>query len=34
MPPFGNPYGVDVYVNQTLSDDATIVMRAGTHKHT
>jgi len=31
MPPFGNLYGVDVYVDQTLADDETIVMRAGTH---
>ncbi|SRR6266851_3495991 len=29
MPPFGNLYGVDVYVDQTLADDETIVMRAG-----
>ncbi len=25
MPPFGNLYGVDVYVDQTLADDETIV---------
>jgi Ala-tRNA(Pro) deacylase len=34
MPPFGNLYGVDVYVDQTLADDETIVMRAGTHTDT
>jgi len=34
MPPFGNLYGVDVYVDQTLADDETIVMRAGTHADT
>jgi Ala-tRNA(Pro) deacylase len=34
MPPFGNLYGVDVYVGQTLADDETIVMRAGTHTDT
>jgi len=25
MPPFGNLYGVDVYVDHTLADDETIV---------
>jgi len=34
MPPFGNLYGVDVYVDQLLADDKTIVMRAGTHTDT
>jgi Ala-tRNA(Pro) deacylase len=34
MPPFGNLYGVDVYVDQMLADDETIVMRAGTHRNT
>jgi Ala-tRNA(Pro) deacylase len=34
MPLFGNLYGVDVYVDQTLADDETIVMRAGTHTDT
>jgi len=33
-PPFGNLYGVDVYVDQTLADDETIVMQAGTHTDT
>jgi Ala-tRNA(Pro) deacylase len=32
--PFGNLYGVDVYVDQTFADDETIVMRAGTHADT
>jgi Ala-tRNA(Pro) deacylase len=34
MPAFGNLYGADVYVDQTLADDETIVMRAGTHTDT
>jgi Ala-tRNA(Pro) deacylase len=31
MPPFGNLYGLDVYVDDTLSDDEEIVFNAGTH---
>ena len=34
IPPFGNLYGVDVYVDQSLADDETIVVRAGTHTDT
>jgi Ala-tRNA(Pro) deacylase len=31
MPPFGNLYGIEVYVDQSLSADETIVCQAGTH---
>lgn len=31
MPPFGNLYGVEVYVDQTLTEDEEIVFEAGTH---
>jgi Ala-tRNA(Pro) deacylase len=31
MPPFGNLYGMDVYVDEKLADDAEIVFNAGTH---
>ena len=34
MPPFGNLYGVPVYVDQTLSRDEDIVFNAGTHTQT
>ena len=34
MPPFGNLYGVPVYVERTLADDETIVFRSGTHTET
>jgi Ala-tRNA(Pro) deacylase len=34
MPPFGNLYGVPVYVDRTLAEDETIVFRAGTHTDT
>jgi Ala-tRNA(Pro) deacylase len=34
MPPFGNLYGMDVYVDRTLSEDERIVFRAGTHTDT
>jgi Ala-tRNA(Pro) deacylase len=34
MPPFGNLYGVPVYVDRTLTNDETIVFRAGTHADT
>lgn len=31
MPPFGNLYGMDVYIDATLADDPEIVFNAGTH---
>ena len=31
MPPFGNIYGVDVYVAEILSEDEEIAFNAGTH---
>lgn len=31
MPPFGNLYGLDVFVAKTLTEDAEIVFNAGTH---
>jgi Ala-tRNA(Pro) deacylase len=31
MPPFGNLYGVPVYVDQLLAEDEEIVFEAGTH---
>jgi Ala-tRNA(Pro) deacylase len=31
MPPFGNLYGVDVYVSERLSDDKEIAFNAGSH---
>ncbi len=31
MPPFGNLYGVEEYVSETLSKDSSIVFNAGTH---
>jgi Ala-tRNA(Pro) deacylase len=31
MPPFGNLYGLDVYVDDVLSDDEEIAFNAGTH---
>ncbi len=31
MPPFGNLYGMDVYVAQTLTEDEQIAFSAGTH---
>lgn len=31
MPPFGNLYGLDVYVDESLSDDEEIFFNAGTH---
>jgi Ala-tRNA(Pro) deacylase len=34
MPPFGNLYGVPVYVDQALAEDQAIVFQAGTHRHT
>jgi len=32
MPPFGNLYGMDVYVQKELADDDEIAFNAGTHK--
>ena len=34
MPPFGNLYGVPVYVEESLTEDETIVFRSGTHTDT
>ncbi len=34
MPPFGNLYDLDVYVDRSLTQDPTIVFRAGTHTDT
>ena len=34
MPPFGNLYDVPVYVDQALAEEAEIVFRVGTHRHT
>jgi len=31
MPPFGNLYGVEVYVDQLLTKDESIVFEAGTY---
>ena len=31
MPPFGNLFGMDVYVDQGLAEDAEIAFNAGTH---
>ncbi|MBI2862703.1 MAG: YbaK/EbsC family protein [Chloroflexi bacterium] len=34
MPPFGNLYGLQVYVDKTLAEDETIVFQAGSHTET
>jgi Ala-tRNA(Pro) deacylase len=34
MPPFGNLYGVPVYVDRALAEDDAIVCQAGTHSDT
>lgn len=34
MPPFGNLYGVPVYVDKALAEDETIIFPAGTHTET
>jgi Ala-tRNA(Pro) deacylase len=34
MPPFGNLYNLPVYVDQTLTEDPSIVFQAGTHSET
>ena len=31
MPPFGNLYGMDVYVSQRLTEDRYIAFSAGSH---
>jgi Ala-tRNA(Pro) deacylase len=31
MPPFGNLYGIPVYVDETLADDEEIAFNAGSH---
>lgn len=31
MPPFGNLYGLDVYVDRSLTEDEQIIFQAGTH---
>ena len=31
MPPFGNLFGMDVYIDESLVDDEDIVFNAGTH---
>jgi len=32
MPPFGNLYGMDVFVDETLTEDRQIAFNAGTHR--
>ena len=32
MPPFGNLYGLEVYVDRSLTEDHEIVFQAGTHR--
>jgi prolyl-tRNA editing enzyme YbaK/EbsC (Cys-tRNA(Pro) deacylase) len=34
MPPFGDLYGLPVYVEEALAEDETIVVQAGTHSGT
>ena len=34
IPPFGNLYDMPVYVEQALAQEANIVFRVGTHRHT
>ncbi|MGR3311181.1 MAG: aminoacyl-tRNA deacylase [Candidatus Brocadiales bacterium] len=34
MPPFGNLYNLDVYVDKSLTDDLEIVFQSGTHVDT
>jgi Ala-tRNA(Pro) deacylase len=34
MPPFGNLFGVPVYVDRSLAADEAIVFQAGTHADT
>jgi Ala-tRNA(Pro) deacylase len=32
MPPFGNLYGLDLYVDESLGEDEAIAFNAGSHK--
>jgi Ala-tRNA(Pro) deacylase len=32
MPPFGNLYGIPVYVDETLTEDDEIAFNAGSHR--
>ena len=32
MPPFGNPYGMEVFVAKTLTEDREIAFNAGSHR--
>jgi Ala-tRNA(Pro) deacylase len=32
MPPFGNLYGMDVFVDETLAEDEEIAFNAGSHR--
>jgi Ala-tRNA(Pro) deacylase len=34
MPPFGNLYGITVFVDRSLADDESILFQAGTHTDT
>jgi Ala-tRNA(Pro) deacylase len=34
MPPFGNLYGIPVYVDEALAEDEEIIFNAGTHQDT
>jgi Ala-tRNA(Pro) deacylase len=34
MPPFGNLYSVPVHVDQALAEEANVIFRVGTHRHT
>jgi Ala-tRNA(Pro) deacylase len=34
MPPFGNLYGIPVYVDAALTQDKEIIFNAGTHQDT
>ena len=34
IPPFGNLYGLSVYVDKSLAEDKTIIFQAGTHTDT
>ena len=34
MPPFGNLYGVPVYVDRSMSEELDMVFRIGTHHET
>lgn len=34
MPPFGNLYDLPVYIDRALAEEANILFRVGTHRHT